>query len=179
MLALIAVGVLAVAVGVAWAVSSNGPYYAMPAWDQKLAAAPRFVVLLDWNSQAVLDRNTGLVWEQAPAATLQNWQSASLNCINKNVGGRKGWRLPSMPELASLVDPSVAIPGPTLPPGHPFTIVQPAENVGKEYWSASTEADFPLGAWAVGFLGGGVNGFNKTATFSAWCVRGGMNADAY
>jgi hypothetical protein len=170
-------GIFLVAV-LAWAVSSNGPYYALPAWDQKLPASTRFVVMLDWNSQAVLDRETGLVWEQAPAATLQNWQSARRTCAQRITGGQKGWRLPSIPELASLIDPSVASPGPTLPPGHPFT------NVNVDYWSATTRADIPAAAWFVSFgLGfggpGEVVGGSKAGDSRAWCVRGGMNADAY
>lgn len=43
-----------------------GPYYATPSWDQKVqcdtqATCPRFIVLSNWNSEAVLDRETGLV----------------------------------------------------------------------------------------------------------------------
>ena len=50
-----------------------GPYYATPSWDQKIqcdaqATCPRFVVLSNWNSEAVLDRETGLVWEKSPTA---------------------------------------------------------------------------------------------------------------
>ena len=66
----VVVGGIFLMAALAWAVTSNGPYYAMPAWDQKLPASTRFVVLLDWNSEAVLDRNTGLVWEKSPATTV-------------------------------------------------------------------------------------------------------------
>ena len=38
------------------------------------------------------------------------------------VGGTKGWRLPSVAELASLVDPANS--NPALPTGHPFSNVQ-------------------------------------------------------
>ena len=173
MLALIAVGVLAVAIGVAWAVSSNGPYYATPSWDQKLPASTRFVVLLDWNSEAVLDRETGLVWEQAPATVVQTWANARGACLNSSKGGRKGWRLPSIVELLSLVDPSVASPGPALPPGHPFTDVQ-----STGYWSASTDARNPPFAWLWDFhFGLGI--IDKTSSVRVWCVRGPMNAEAY
>src|SRR5271169_1120634 len=48
-------------------VSQNGPYYANPSWDQQLPASTRFVVLTNWGSQAVLDRETGLVWELTPS----------------------------------------------------------------------------------------------------------------
>ena len=143
-------------------------------WDQNLPAAQRFVVLAAFANAVVLDRETGLVWEQAPQTTSEPWSSARFQCTSRRTGGREGWRLPSVHELASLIDPSVAPPGPTLPPGHPFTNVQSAL-----YWSASTFADFPTGAWFVGFNDGFVGFNDKTLSFPAWCVRGGMNADAY
>lgn len=46
----------------AQAASAVRPYYAMPARDQTLPAATRFIVLTNMASQAVLDRETGLVW---------------------------------------------------------------------------------------------------------------------
>lgn len=64
---LITIGMFLVITDSVHAANSNGPYYAEPSWDQKLPAATRFVVLMDWNNEAVLDRETGLVWEQAPA----------------------------------------------------------------------------------------------------------------
>src|SRR5713101_6294178 len=41
--------------------TANGPYYATPSWDQTLACTtlatcPRFIVLSNFNNQAVLDR---------------------------------------------------------------------------------------------------------------------------
>ena len=58
------VAMLAVAVGSADAqTTAVGPYYATPSWDQKLPCSsasncPRFIVLSNWNSEAVLDRET-------------------------------------------------------------------------------------------------------------------------
>ena len=143
-------------------------------WDQALPAAQRFVVLAAFANAAVLDKNTGLVWEQAPAATAPTWFLATNVCINKNVGGQRGWRLPSIPELASLIDPTVTTPGPTLPAGHPFTNVQSAL-----YWSATSNAVNPTNAWVVHFGFGDVRLVIKSDSNYAWCVRGGMNADAY
>jgi hypothetical protein len=135
----------ALTAGPAQAVSSNGSYYSEPAWNQKLPADKRFVVLLDWNSEAMLDRETGLVWEKTPTIAMASWGAARNRCANLTTGDRKGWRLPSMPELASLVDPLVGPPGPTLPPGHPFTTgttgVQSAL-----YWSATVSVFFPANA---------------------------------
>ena len=41
-----------------------------PAWSQKLSAAQRFVLVLD--GEAVLDKETGLVWEKSPDTTQKN-----------------------------------------------------------------------------------------------------------
>jgi hypothetical protein len=145
-------------------------------WDQKLAASKRFVVLASFNNEAVLDKETQLVWERAPATTTQTWTSGLHACLQSTKGGRKGWRLPSVTELASLIDPSVASPGPTLPAGHPFTANAPS---GAIYWSATSNAATPTLAWLVSFGSGNVFTLNKVDTDRVWCVRGGMNADQY
>src|SRR5215475_2846841 len=74
--------------------TSTGPYYATPAWDQKLqcdtlATCPRFVLLSNWNNAAVLDRETGLVWEQSPSTTpIDIRVSARGHCNELATGGR-------------------------------------------------------------------------------------------
>jgi len=141
-------------------------------WDQALPAAQRFVILMAFNSDAVLDKETGLVWERSPQTTAVSSSNVRLTCANKAVGGRKGWRLPSLPELASLVDPSVASPGPTLPSGHPFLNVQ-----STNYWSASANAENPSLMWGVGFNNGAALSLSKAFDQRIWCVRGGMNAE--
>ena len=141
-------------------------------WDKALPASQRFVVLAAFNSDAVLDKETGLVWEKSPQSAAVSSSNARLACANKAIGGRKGWRLPALPELASLVDPSVASPGPTLPPGHPFLAVQSAN-----YWSASAHADNATLVWGVGFSNGVALGVSKAFDQRVWCVRGGMNAN--
>ena len=82
-------------------------------WDTNHPSASRFTTAFPG---AVLDKNTGLVWEQAPDATVRVWSSISQPlgarnyCVNKNVGGTRGWRLPSMAELESLIDPTLPAP---------------------------------------------------------------------
>ena len=141
--------------------------------DKALPAAQRFVILPAFNNEAVLDKETGLIWERSPQTTSARWIAARRTCIEKNVGGQKGWRLPSLDELTSLVDPSVAPPGPTLPPGHPFLTVQ-----STVYWSATRVDEDARGSWAVHFgLGGGTTFINWAHSVPSWCVRGGMNVN--
>jgi hypothetical protein len=142
-------------------------------WDKKLPSASRFTVLSAFGDAAVRDDETGLVWEKTLETTEMPWSDARAACADKDVGGRKGWRLPTISELASLVDPS-AQSGPPLPLGHPFTNL-----LTDVYWSATTVADNPKSAWLVFFDTGKATFAFKTITFHVWCVRGGMNADQY
>ena len=135
--------------------------------------AQRFFILPNFNNEAILDKETGLVWERSPQATSARWITARRTCIEKNVGGQKGWRLPSLEELTSLVDSSIAPPGPTLPPGHPFLTVQ-----STVYWSATRVDEDARGSWAVHFgLGGGATFINWAHSVPSWCVRDGAKAD--
>ena len=143
-------------------------------WDKKLPGASRFTILSAFGDAAVRDEETGLVWEKTLETIELPWADARTACVNKDVGGRKGWRLPSISELASLIDPSSLKSESTLPMGHPFANVQL-----DAYWSATTMAGNPSSAWLVFFDTGKVLSGFKTITFHVWCVRGGMNADQY
>lgn len=114
---------------------ANGPYYATPSWDQSMPAGTRFVVLANMNSGAVLDRETGLVWQRSPSATASSLFGTQFRCLDSNVGGRKGWRLPTASELLSLFDPAATAP-PYLPAGHPFT----GFNARSQFFWTSTPA---------------------------------------
>jgi hypothetical protein len=142
-----------------------------PTWSQILLGSERFELVL--NDQAVLDKETGLVWEQAPDTSSRTWLSGCTYCYQKEVANRKGWRLPTVEELASLVDNDNS--NPSLPTNHPFTNVQ-----STGYWSSSTYADYTLNAWYVDFANGNVGHTSKTQDgWRAWCVRGGHGHDAY
>src|SRR5687768_3772974 len=94
-------------------------------WDKALPSVDRFVILPGFNNAVVRDNNTGLVWERSPSAPANTWSVSRTTCLNSGVGVQKGWRLPSIVELMSLVDESIPAPGPKLPPGHPFQNVPP------------------------------------------------------
>ncbi len=144
-----------------------------PTWSQTLqcdtTACPRFQLVLD--GAAVLDKETGLVWEQSPSKISNTWVNAMYICRNKVVGNRKGWRPPTVEELESLVDPTRS--NPALSAGHPFTNVLTTSY----YWSATTNAADTTYAWAVYLIDGGVNTGIKTTGLPMWCVRGGQGYD--
>ncbi len=124
--------------------ASPGRLSAVPPWDQVLPAAARFVLVM--GGAAVLDRETGLVWEQrenVPLNTSYSWTQARQECAARTIGGRLGWRLPSIQELASLIDPDNPTGNPDLPPGHPFDIRNGT------YASATVDAANPANMWSM------------------------------
>jgi hypothetical protein len=156
---------------------ANGPYYAPPSWDQTLPVATRFIVLSNFASAAVLDRETGLVWERSPDTVSRSWASSNNRCIFLTTGNRRGWRLPAFQELASLADASI-VPFPllNLPAGHPFFNVTSSDF----FWSATVDADAPAtAAWLMRFTADAGTTGAKSGTFGrAWCVRGGQGSEA-
>ena len=90
---------------------SVGPYYATPSWDQTLPAASRYVKLSNFSNEAFLDRNTGLVWQIHPNQFFGavDFVYAQNQCTIQAIGNQRGWRLPSITELNTLViDPNTA-----------------------------------------------------------------------
>ena len=147
-----------------------------PAWSQKLPATKRFELVLD--GRGVLDKETGLVWRTRPNG-YGNLAYASSQCTMLNIGGRAGWHLPTVEQLASLLDTSVDSP-PMLPKGYPFLNVQwgPYEDY-IVYLTASTHPDDPEALWTVNFATGEIGGDGKDQERYFWCVRGGQTYDAY
>ena len=139
------------------------------AWSAVLPPESRFQIALV-GGEAVLDRETNLVWEKSPSTVLEDWRRANNQCNGMTLGGRKGWRLPTVQELASLLEAGET--GTTLPDGHPFANVQPqAVLVGHSHhggFAIRLGVSFPDGA--VGYLR-----LNTTRLF--WCVRGPGGVD--
>jgi hypothetical protein len=141
-------------------------------WDKNLPSTSRFTILPEFNDEAVRDNNTGLVWERTPTGG-GTWAEAALHCLQQQIGGTTGWRLPSIAELNSLLDP-------TLPA--PYVPASVFPNANRDFWSATTFEPDPTRAWFVSFQLGQIGNSNKpdiARPLAAWAVRGPMNADRY
>ena len=143
----------------------------IPAWDHVISGAARFIVLRDFGNDAVLDQETGLVWERSPnTSATYTYSGAAYYCLNLSVAGRRGWRVPSIFELTTLLDMNVPPPAPLLPEGHPF------RNVSKVlwFWSSTQEVNnVPSFQWGMNTMDGQVSQYYPTtAGVHAWCVRG-------
>jgi hypothetical protein len=146
-----------------------------PAWYQILPAAERFKLVMGYNLggamvyPAVLDKETGLVWQRDTDSNPMDWFASWIYCHQLTLGSRKGWRLPTIEELSSLIDPAQS--NPALPPGHPFT------NVKGPYWSSSSYVSKATDAWYAGFSNGDVHFSAKGIFYHVRCVRCGYGYD--
>ena len=115
----------------------------------------------------VLDKETGLVWARNANHGYMNWEEAIDYCANVVVSwAKKGWRLPTREELASLVEDGVT--NPSLPSGHPFQDVQ-----NDFYWSSTPHVSIIEYAWGVYMSNGLVHRVGKSTNHYVWPVRGG------
>ena len=152
----------------------------LPAWHQTLSAtggcnSERFDCVLT-GDVAVLDRETGLVWQRSPTGSTANWEGFAVPaCLTTTTGGRKGWRLPTVEELQALLDPSVLGGVPQLPPGSPFSVAN------GYYWTANTYATSTTSAYVVQVETGQLAAAVKLGGSSRqlWCVRGSQGYDGY
>ncbi|HYB99178.1 MAG TPA: DUF1566 domain-containing protein [Candidatus Limnocylindrales bacterium] len=141
----------------------------LPSWDTVKPPQARFKVLPAFAGEAVVDRETGLVWELTWNGSA-TFRAALRQCALSTVGGRAGWRLPAVEELTSLVDPTQTAPA--LPPGHPFASV----SISNDYWTANEEELDTSMAVTVSFNVFGVDSASKTSSRPFVCVRGGRGS---
>jgi len=84
-----------------------------------------------------------------------------------NFGGHADWRLPTIKELAYLVNNSIAYPGPTID-ANSFS-----DTRSSFYWSSSTLADNIYSAWGMSFDYGYDDNYGKNVHACVRAVRGG------
>ena len=141
-------------------------------WGRKFPTAERFVVLSQFGNEAVLDKETQLVWQRTPSSGTGIWQGAINSCFQLQLGGRLGWRLPTVPEMLSLLRADALPSTPSLPAGHPFQNVQSGL-----YWAANLPRN-PSGqpvtlGYVVGFTSGPLFVTPLSDHRLRWCARGG------
>ena len=114
----------------------------------------------------VSDTRTGLIWQQGEPGAM-TWGNAITYCEGLTLGGNSDWRLPNVKELESLTDDTRYNPSID-------KLVFPNANAS-DYWSSTTYAYYPPGAWGVHFSDGYVGGYGKDGSLYVRCVRGGQS----
>src|SRR5262245_15088372 len=144
----------------------------VPTWDKAVSGAGRFRVLSTFDDRAVLDKETGLVWERTLSPAAVPFSGAVFACATLPVGNRRGWRVPTVEELASVMDLSQADP--------PVAADNPFENLVTDpdifYWTTTPSPLLAAAKLAWNFAGpGAVADVPLNVSLRRWCVRGGQN----
>ncbi|MDC0681277.1 Lcl C-terminal domain-containing protein [Sorangium atrum] len=122
----------------------------------------------------VMDRYTGLVWQQGYSPATMAWAEAEGYCATLDLNGH-AWRLPSIRELATLVDEAQVAPSINRTM---FPDTQYGSRSNDWYWSSHAAVGNAAAAWALNF-DDGFTGFNAGESgkwnyfTAAWvkCVR--------
>jgi hypothetical protein len=149
-----------------WSVG-NGIAIREPAssWSRRLPIERRYTLVFD--GLAVLDNESGLTWERMPSTTAGTYLNAIARCDMLTLGGRMGWRQPSLAELLSVTDPFTDT---GLANGHPF-------DLGGSNWTFWTTTKV-FGQDPPAMRGLTINmltAFQSSSgqgPFRPWCVRG-------
>jgi hypothetical protein len=112
---------------------------------------------------SVADRATGLVWERVVPPRTFNFTGAAEYCAHLNLDRHLDWRVPSLPELETLVDERKSNPSidssafPDTPP--------------EQFWTSSLFGNKGGDAWHVGFDHGDAIYAQFKWTYRVRCVR--------
>jgi hypothetical protein len=117
----------------------------------------------------VYDTKTNLTWQQVISKGMYTQGESVSHCATLGLNGVT-WRLPTMREILTIVDPSVAPPGPTID-----ATAFPNTPVGF-YWSATQYSGTPEKYWSAQFQFGFAYGNTLTDTSYARCVSSGRAA---
>jgi hypothetical protein len=112
----------------------------------------------------VRDNSTKLTWQQASDATKRSWSDAAAYCTQLQLDGM-GWRVPTLKELLTLVDPArttAPVIDSKVFPGAP----------ADTFWSANSYASDVNYAWTIDFrFGNSAKDHAKSASAYVRCVR--------
>lgn len=120
---------------------------------------------------AILDKQSGLIWSRNTYFYREAvpWDEAVNYCESVNIGGKKGWRLPTRDELISVLDTSQSAPA--LPDGHPFIMSVDFQVHDPSYWTSTDYEGDNKSAWIIAINSGKAMDSNKLFDIHVWPVR--------
>jgi hypothetical protein len=124
--------------------------------------APNLQSFTDNGDRTVTDSLTGLMWQRDPGPMGLDWTAAVNYCPTSTVGGHTDWRLPTIIELASLIDSSYDT--------YAAPVFAFASTTATQFWSSTPMAGTAYD-YVVEFADGHVDGYQPQVTLTARCVR--------
>lgn len=127
-----------------------------------MAAAP--TGQYEISDETVKDLRTGLVWQRRLDSVPRTFEEAKAYCDQSRIGSSKGWRLPTVAELQTIVDVRRSEPAAD-EKAFPNLVTD------KCWTSTRSSPDEDANVWAVSFSIGVMSEYKDTAALSVICVR--------
>ena len=129
--------------------------------DQAVAPPNQYTAI---STDEVQDNYTGLIWQRTgDSSGLITWDQAVAYCNSLTIGGNT-WRLPSVRELATLVDEAQVAPAINRAM---FPNTKYGAHSNNWYWASHAQRNSTTAWWGLNF-DDGFTGFNVGATTTAW-----------
>ena len=130
---------------------------------KRIATAALLCTTLLFAASSKLDDKTGLIWQDNQNMQQEfSYEKAKTYCENLKVDGYTDWRLPTLKELATILD--LRIDRPALKPG--FNI-----RLSERFWTATPNAAKPKEAWVISFSYGEIESYPVRREYNVRCVR--------
>jgi len=124
--------------------SENNSCHTLPKFKRR-CITKRFVVKTLHYKQVVIDRTTGLMWQQTTSSRKMVYRLAMqwINHLNEcNFAGHNDWRLPTLEEAMTLVEQI---------PNSDGLYIDPVFDPKKRLWMWTSDRDGAHSAWYVNF----------------------------
>jgi len=108
------------------------------------------------------DTSANLEWQRADDGQVRTWESAVQYCNDLMLDGLRGWRLPTIEELQTIIDYTRH---------HPVLNTETFNDRWSKYWSQTPVASHPDGVWLADFEVGRVTWLYTNDSSYARCVR--------
>ena len=128
-----------------------------------------FTLLTVSGDKVVLDKNTGLQWQQTMPAETFDWDNALSYCENLEYAGYSDWRLPSPVEISTVSD--FSRDHPAFDTAYFPNIADTSEETNL-WTSRESKADTANAYYASYYAAHLANDAAKTTPYSVMCVRG-------
>jgi len=129
----------------------------------------------DNKNGTITDNYTGLIWKKCPqgisgndckggSPSLREWSKARVECEELSFAGKKGWRIPSLKELQSIVDTGVF---------DPSINKNFFGSSNDPYWTLTSPAEYPGSKFTVLFSDGSVYYSSSNNIAATRCIYDG------
>ena len=119
------------------------------------------------NGQAVLDNNTGLLWQQTMQAG-KTWSEADAYCRSLNIGGFEDWRLPTIKELSTIAESNEKYSQGSKKLNTDYF----PDNYDGSWWSSTFVHGSDVSVFVFTAGSGYVNSGSTSSSLPSRCVRG-------